>query len=158
MWHIFTSEFILKLLKFSEFNSRIFSIKVGNQLSARLICWGRQRSRRSVFWQLVEAAKEGIWLNRLYLDIFPNSEAKIVLLEDNQSTINIATNEIINERSKHIEVWYHFMRQYVNEGKIKLEYCPTQDMVEMLLCCVVCSMFMWYGRWSRLTRGTRKNL
>ena len=31
--------------------------------------------------------------------------------------------------SKHIDVQYHYTRQLVEYGKIKLDYCPTRDML-----------------------------
>ena len=30
-------------------------------------------------------------------------------------------------RTKHIEIRYHFIREKVTEGKIKLEFVPTKD-------------------------------
>jgi len=83
----------------------------------------------SEYIALADAAKEGIWLNRLYLDIFPKAETKVILHEDNQAAITIAKNEVINERSKHIDVRYHFIRDHVEKGNIILNYCPTDLMV-----------------------------
>jgi len=86
-------------------------------------------SMESEYIALSSAVKEGIWLKRLELDIFPNLEKSFVILEDNQSAIKTAKNEIHNERSKHIDVQYHFIRECVNNGRISLKYCPTEKMV-----------------------------
>jgi hypothetical protein len=32
-------------------------------------------------------------------------------------------------RTKHIDIRYHFIRWIIEEGKIRLVYCPTEDMV-----------------------------
>jgi hypothetical protein len=32
-------------------------------------------------------------------------------------------------RTKHIDICFHFIRWVVEEGKIKLIYCPTEDMI-----------------------------
>lgn len=86
-------------------------------------------SMESEYIALADATKEGIWLKRLELDIFPNMEKSILIYEDNQSAIKTAKNEIHNERSKHIDVRYHFIRECVNDGRIILKYCPTEKMV-----------------------------
>ncbi len=47
--------------------------------------------------------------------------------EDNNGTIDLASNATVNERSKHIDVQYHFVRHSVQEGKIKLQRCDTTN-------------------------------
>ena len=51
----------------------------------------------SEYIALVEATKEGIWLNRLERDMNPILPKKIMIMEDNQSTIKTAQNEIYTE-------------------------------------------------------------
>ena len=77
---------------------------------------------------LTSAAKEGIWLNRLQRDLDVSSKGEILIYEDNQSTIKTAKNIILNDRSKHIDVHYHFIQEKVMEGIIKLKYCSTSEM------------------------------
>ena len=36
-------------------------------------------------------------------------------------------------KMKHIDIWYHFMRDLIEKGVIKLEYCLTADMVADIL-------------------------
>jgi hypothetical protein len=86
-------------------------------------------SMEAEYIALCEAAKEGIWLFHLIKDIFPEDNSKLILLEDNQATIKTAKNEIISDRSKHIDVRYHFIRQHVMDGDIILNYCQTNVMV-----------------------------
>jgi len=86
-------------------------------------------SMEAEYIALADAAKEGIWLNRLEKEIFPENTPKVILLEDNQSTIKTAKNDIINERSKHIDVRYHFIRENIQADKLEIRYCPTDQMV-----------------------------
>jgi len=53
-------------------------------------------------------------------------EKPIQLLLYNKSTINLANNPISHGKSKHIEPRYHFLREQVNNGKLKLIHCLTQ--------------------------------
>jgi len=48
---------------------------------------------------------------------------------DNQGAIALSKNPVNHQRSKHIDVRYHFIRTEVNSGKVVVEYCPTADMV-----------------------------
>ena len=45
---------------------------------------------------------------------------------DNQSAIYLSTNPTFQERSKHIEIGCHFIREKVNLGLIKLVHVKTQ--------------------------------
>jgi hypothetical protein len=46
---------------------------------------------------------------------------------DNTSAIIIAENLVLHSKTKHIEVRYHFLRDYVEKGKIALIHVPTHD-------------------------------
>jgi hypothetical protein len=45
---------------------------------------------------------------------------------DNQSAIALAKNPVFHDRSKHIELKYHFIREAVETKKIELEFVPTK--------------------------------
>ena len=48
--------------------------------------------------------------------------------EDYQGSIALAKNPEIHKRTKHIDIWYHFVRKKVAEGIVVLEYCSTKSM------------------------------
>jgi hypothetical protein len=48
---------------------------------------------------------------------------------DNQSAIEILKNNNKHSRAKHIDIRYHFIRNYVQSGQVKLVYCSTKDML-----------------------------
>ncbi|KAK2451944.1 hypothetical protein QL285_010951 [Trifolium repens] len=56
-------------------------------------------------------------------------DKEIELRVDNNSAINLAKNPIAHGRSKHIETKFHFLRDQVAKGKIKLVYCKTEAQV-----------------------------
>ena len=53
----------------------------------------------------------------------------IHLLLDNQSAIHLTENPKFHNRTKHIDVKYHFIRDCYSEGTITLSYIPTGDML-----------------------------
>ena len=49
----------------------------------------------------------------------------MTLLSDNISSINISKNRV-QHRTKHIEIRHHFIRDLMEDKKIKLEYIHTE--------------------------------
>jgi hypothetical protein len=52
-----------------------------------------------------------------------------VVHEDNRGCIFMATENAINQRTKHIDIRHHFIRQAVKEGHIRLKACDKQYML-----------------------------
>jgi len=108
-----------------------------------------------------EAAREGIWLQCLLNDFLdhrsedetsgnqgtPQSTTTTerttkdtlgqpqLLYMDNQSAMKIAMSSAsqVNERTKHIDIRYHFVHNAYQQGRIRIEYLPTADMTVDIL-------------------------
>ena len=78
---------------------------------------------------LSSASQEAIWLQQLISDLSKKALHKMIIYEDNQSTICLAKNQAVHGRTKHIDIKYHFIRDLVEAGKIELVYCTTENMV-----------------------------
>jgi hypothetical protein len=79
------------------------------------------------------AAKEATWLRKLIGELFPSLLVPTTLYCDNQPAIKLAEDDNYRARTKHIDIHYHFIRQIVASGAIKLLYCPTEDMAADIL-------------------------
>ncbi|XP_071700432.1 secreted RxLR effector protein 161-like [Rutidosis leptorrhynchoides] len=75
------------------------------------------------------AAQECTWLRRLIGDILEEVDYVVKLKCDNESAIKLALNPVFHARTKHIEMWYHFIREKVLSGKIELANVRTNDQV-----------------------------
>ena len=72
------------------------------------------------------ALKEGLFLRQLLNDLkYP--EMQINLYVDNQGAIDLSKNPVHHERSKHIDIRYHFIRQKVEDETLKLLKVASQD-------------------------------
>jgi hypothetical protein len=73
--------------------------------------------------------KEGLWLKSLLSEVFGPFSHPITLFSDNQAAIALTRDHQYHARTKHIDVRYHWIRWVVEEGALRLVYCPTDDMV-----------------------------
>ena len=90
-------------------------------------------SRESEYVAAATAACQGIWLSRLLAELSNGEAEQVVLKVDNKSAIALAKNPVFHERSKHIELKYHFIRDCVEAKKIELEFVPTgHQLADML--------------------------
>ena len=46
---------------------------------------------------------------------------------DNQSCVQMSVNHVFQNKSKHIEIRYHFIRDMVQKGAVELQYVSTFD-------------------------------
>ena len=76
---------------------------------------------------------QGLWLRKLLKDMKIQKTEAINILVDNKSAISFAKNPIDHGGSKHIETRYHFIRDKVSKGKVKLLYCKLEDNLADLL-------------------------
>ena len=78
---------------------------------------------------LTHATKEAIWIRSFLMEVLGWPDDPLLLYSDNQSAIALAKDDRFHTRTKHIDIRFHFIRYAVAEGKIQLEFCPTEDMV-----------------------------
>ena len=55
------------------------------------------------------------------------------LYEDNQACIRIAENPCLAERTKHIDIKYHFLRQKVKDKTVNMQYISTYNQIADIL-------------------------
>lgn len=74
------------------------------------------------------ATKEALWLKMLLHEISGGCEA-IDLYVDNQGALKLIHHPHAHQRTKHIDVAYRFVQEYVERGEIHCQYVGTTDMV-----------------------------
>ena len=68
-------------------------------------------------------------LHGILIELGIHISSTVDLYCDNQSTINISSDPIQKQRTKHIEVHMHYIRELVHDKTITLYYCPTEDQI-----------------------------
>ena len=75
------------------------------------------------------ACQESIWLRRLLSDIQVNQQSPSTIYEDNIGVIELSKNHKFHNRTKHIDISYHFVREQVEQKAISVKYCPSENMI-----------------------------
>ena len=61
------------------------------------------------------------------LGLFDMELGTILILYDNQSCIKMTENLVFNDKLKHIEIRYFYIRDMVQKGAMKLQYVGTDE-------------------------------
>lgn len=73
------------------------------------------------------ATCQEIWLQKILSQISDIKAGQVILYIDNRSAIDLAKNSIFHGRSKHIDIRHHFIREYVEQGKIVIKHVSTNE-------------------------------
>ena len=78
---------------------------------------------------LAHGLKETLWTYQILLTMGIQIELPMTVFEDNQACIQIADNPISQRRTRHIDIRYHFVRDYIEDGTIAMQYCQSAQML-----------------------------
>jgi hypothetical protein len=73
------------------------------------------------------ATQECVWLRRLLTELECESNRSTPLYVDNQSAIKLVQNPEYHQRTKHIDIKFHFIREKAKEGTVKVIYVPSEQ-------------------------------
>ena len=76
---------------------------------------------------------EAIWLCKLIIGFFDQKLDPTVIYCDIQSCIKLSQNPMFHDKSKHIEIKYHFIKDCVEKGIVKLWYILTEEHIAYIL-------------------------
>ena len=76
-----------------------------------------------------EAAKEAIYLSGYLRELGFDSTEPTPLRMDNRSAIDLSYNPEHHARTKHIDRRHYFIRECVEDGKLRVPFVPTDENV-----------------------------
>jgi hypothetical protein len=109
-------------------------------LDNNVITWQSQKQKvvalsscEAEYMAATTAACQGIWLARLIAELRGDEVGATKLNIDNQSAIALSKNPVFHDRSKHIDVRYHFIRECVDDNRVKIDSVGTAEQLADIL-------------------------
>ena len=101
-------------------------------LGGNLVTWRSKKQNvvarsiaESEFRSIAQGICELLWLKIILNDLRVKWERPMKLYSDNKSAINIAHNPIQHDRTKHIKIDKHFIKEKLEEGSVCISYVPS---------------------------------
>ena len=66
------------------------------------------------------ASCEAVWSRKLLFDLFDLQMDATCIYCDNQIRVKLSENPVFHDKLKHIEIKYHYIRDMVQRGAVKL--------------------------------------
>ncbi|KAJ8765618.1 hypothetical protein K2173_014740 [Erythroxylum novogranatense] len=113
-----------------------FCVKFGNSL----ISWKSKKqstisrsSAEAEYRSMASTVAELKWLFGLIAELGIKGSTPAILHCDNQAAIQIAANPVYHERTKHIEIDCHFVRESIQNGFVETRHISTKDQLADIL-------------------------
>ncbi|WVZ59772.1 hypothetical protein U9M48_009871 [Paspalum notatum var. saurae] len=101
-------------------------------LGDNLVSWSSKRqntvsrsSAEAEYRSVANAVAEATWLRQLLSELHTPLRKTTLVYCDNISTVYMSSNPVQNQRTKHVEIDLHFVRERVALGDVRVLHVPT---------------------------------
>ncbi|GKD60170.1 putative RNA-directed DNA polymerase [Tanacetum coccineum] len=105
-------------------------------LGSNLISWTARKQRtvsrsstEAEYKALADTVAELTWLQALLHELGIRSSSTPILWCDNLGATYLSANPIFCARTKHVEIDYHFVREKVAQGDVRVQHISTHDQI-----------------------------
>ena len=88
---------------------------------------------KSEYVAACSASCEAVWLRNLLSDLFDIQLDATCIYCDNQSYVKLSKNLLFHDKSKHIKIKYHYIRDMVQRGAVKLQSVAMDEQIADVL-------------------------
>ena len=147
----------------SESRSRIANIFF---VLGCLVSWSSNHSTRVLTSSteaeansVVHTAQEGRWIKEMIeeIGIFRPQAQPLLLFQDNKGVISLLKGAGSNKRSRHFQIEFDALREYVKRGEIKIEYVETENMIADMFTKNLCKHIFEKHRDKIMEKGAEKD-
>jgi hypothetical protein len=103
-------------------------------MNGNLISWQTKKqttvansTAEAEYMAIADVARELMWMRQLLSELGISIVTPSIIYSDNQPAIRISENDSDHDRTKHIDIKHHFIRDLVKNKEIKLEWISTTD-------------------------------
>ena len=87
-------------------------------------------SCESEYVAMTHGIQEAMFLKQLLIDLLVVCNPDQVYLHvDNMGAIDLGKNPVHHQRTKHVDIKYHFIRSKIQDGTVVLKYVPSKENV-----------------------------
>jgi hypothetical protein len=105
-------------------------------LGSTMVSWCR-RKQNSVALSTAEAeyialsvvVREAVWLRKILTDLLDHEMDLNTIYCDNQSCVKLSENPVFHDKSKHIEIKYHYIRDMLQRKTVHVQYLSTHEKI-----------------------------
>jgi hypothetical protein len=105
-------------------------------LGSSMVSWCSRKQKsvalstaESEYITLSAAVHEAVWLRKLLTDLFDHEMDSTIIHCDNQSCVKLSKNPVFHDKSKYIEIKYHYIRDMVQRKAVHMQYLPTHEQI-----------------------------
>ena len=109
-------------------------------LGSGVISWSSKKQQvvslstaEAEYMTATSCATQAVWLRRLLAEVNPNQVHPTMIFCDNKSAIALTKNPVFHDRSKHIDIKFHYIRDLVRDNEIAVEFCKSEEQVADIL-------------------------
>jgi hypothetical protein len=78
---------------------------------------------------LIVVVHEVVWLCKLLTNLFDHEMDLTIIPCENQSCVNLSENPVFHDKSKHIEIKHHYIRDMVQRKTVHVHYLSTHEQI-----------------------------
>jgi hypothetical protein len=101
-------------------------------LDTNLVSWSSKRqnvvsrsSAEAQYWAMANGVAEACWLRQLLQELHAPLTKSTLVYCDNVNAVYLSTNPIQHQRTMHVEIDLHFVRERVAIGDVRVLHVPT---------------------------------
>ncbi|GJW18424.1 retrovirus-related pol polyprotein from transposon TNT 1-94 [Tanacetum coccineum] len=101
-------------------------------LGGKLVSWSSKKQDCTVtstaeaeYVSLSACCAQVIWMRTQLLD-YGYKYNRILMYCDSKSAIAISCNPVQHSKTKHIDIWYHFIKEHVEKGTVEIYFVGTE--------------------------------
>jgi transposase InsO family protein len=104
------------------------------KLNGDVVSWASKKQRtvalstcEAELYAESAAIQEVLWLRGVLKELGLHSQTGSLVYGDNQSAIAVSKNGVKGEKTKHVDIKYHFVTETVERGDVTLRWVPTTE-------------------------------
>jgi len=87
----------------------------------------------------LQTITQAIWISKYFDEVGLPTQKPIVIHADNSGAISNSINYKNHQRTKHIDVRHHFVKEHMKSGEIVFQYIPsTENIADILTKSLPC--------------------